>query len=172
MIRLTREVRFSLPRDKSALGKPVSNSWAGWPAPNLSASSLLLRATLVGEIDSETGYLFNIKRIDEAIRQQIVSRAVHGEIPCDDDRAFLIFALQELKHCFPPPVQVEKLALCPTPWLSWTISKETGSMILLTQQFEFSAAHRLHNPDLSDEKNRDLFGKCNNPHGHGHIWSM
>jgi 6-pyruvoyltetrahydropterin/6-carboxytetrahydropterin synthase len=41
-------------------------------------------------------------------------------------------------------------------------------MILLTQQFEFSAAHRLHNPDLSDEKNRDLFGKCNNPHGHGH----
>ena len=41
-------------------------------------------------------------------------------------------------------------------------------MILLTQQFEFSAAHRLHNPEFSDEKNRELFGKCNNPHGHGH----
>lgn len=41
-------------------------------------------------------------------------------------------------------------------------------MILLTQQFEFSAAHRLHNPDLSDDQNRKLFGKCNNPHGHGH----
>jgi len=41
-------------------------------------------------------------------------------------------------------------------------------MIQLSQQFEFSASHRLHNSDLSDEQNLALFGKCNNPHGHGH----
>ena len=41
-------------------------------------------------------------------------------------------------------------------------------MVSLTQQFEFSASHRLHNPELSDEENRELFGKCNNPNGHGH----
>jgi 6-pyruvoyltetrahydropterin/6-carboxytetrahydropterin synthase len=41
-------------------------------------------------------------------------------------------------------------------------------MISLTQQFEFSAAHRLHCDRLSDEENRALFGKCNNPEGHGH----
>jgi 6-pyruvoyltetrahydropterin/6-carboxytetrahydropterin synthase len=32
----------------------------------------------------------------------------------------------------------------------------------------FEAAHRLHNPQQSDEWNRRVFGKCNNPHGHGH----
>jgi 6-pyruvoyltetrahydropterin/6-carboxytetrahydropterin synthase len=32
----------------------------------------------------------------------------------------------------------------------------------------FEAAHRLHNPAQSDEWNRRVFGKCNNPHGHGH----
>ena len=41
-------------------------------------------------------------------------------------------------------------------------------MVCLTQQFEFSAAHRLHCPELSDDENRKLFGKCNNPDGHGH----
>lgn len=41
-------------------------------------------------------------------------------------------------------------------------------MIVLTRQYEFSAAHRLHNPQLSDAENRELFGKCNNPLGHGH----
>ena len=32
----------------------------------------------------------------------------------------------------------------------------------------FSSAHRLHNPSLSEEDNRDIYGKCNHPHGHGH----
>lgn len=34
----------------------------------------------------------------------------------------------------------------------------------------FSAAHRLHAPGLSDEENRALYGKCNNPRGHGHTY--
>ena len=41
-------------------------------------------------------------------------------------------------------------------------------MIVHTQQFEFSAAHRLHCDQFSDEENRRRFGKCNNPSGHGH----
>ncbi|MCB9914715.1 MAG: 6-carboxytetrahydropterin synthase [Planctomycetes bacterium] len=38
----------------------------------------------------------------------------------------------------------------------------------LTHRQEFSAAHRLHDPALSDEENRRLYGPCNNPRGHGH----
>ena len=37
---------------------------------------------------------------------------------------------------------------------------------------EFSAAHRLHVPTLSDQQNRDTFGKCNNPAGHGHNYQF
>lgn len=36
----------------------------------------------------------------------------------------------------------------------------------------FNAAHRLHNPEWSDEKNQTVFGKCNNPNYHGHNYNM
>jgi 6-pyruvoyltetrahydropterin/6-carboxytetrahydropterin synthase len=40
--------------------------------------------------------------------------------------------------------------------------------VKLTARYRFVASHRLHTPALSDEDNRALYGKCNNPHGHGH----
>ncbi len=36
----------------------------------------------------------------------------------------------------------------------------------------FNAAHRLHNENWSDEKNREIFGKCNNPNFHGHNYDL
>jgi 6-pyruvoyltetrahydropterin/6-carboxytetrahydropterin synthase len=45
-------------------------------------------------------------------------------------------------------------------------------MLKLTQSFEFSASHRLAIPTLSDSENRELFGKCSNPHGHGHNYIL
>lgn len=48
------------------------------------------------------------------------------------------------------------------------MSPPASPAIQLTQQFEFSAAHRLHCEQLSVEENRRIFGKCNNPAGHGH----
>jgi 6-pyruvoyltetrahydropterin/6-carboxytetrahydropterin synthase len=38
----------------------------------------------------------------------------------------------------------------------------------LSRRYLFSASHRLDNPALSQEENRDTYGKCNNPYGHGH----
>lgn len=45
-------------------------------------------------------------------------------------------------------------------------------MILLTRVYRFSAAHRLHAPSLSEEENRELYGKCNQPYGHGHDYVL
>src|SRR5262249_17554479 len=45
-------------------------------------------------------------------------------------------------------------------------------MIRLSQKFELSASHRLHSAALSDDENRRTFGKCNNPHGHGHNYEL
>jgi 6-pyruvoyltetrahydropterin/6-carboxytetrahydropterin synthase len=42
----------------------------------------------------------------------------------------------------------------------------------LTRRYLFSASHRLHSADMSDEENRAIFGKCNNPHGHGHNYFL
>jgi 6-pyruvoyltetrahydropterin/6-carboxytetrahydropterin synthase len=40
--------------------------------------------------------------------------------------------------------------------------------VSLTRRYRFAASHRLHNSIFSDEKNQKLYGKCNNPYGHGH----
>lgn len=42
----------------------------------------------------------------------------------------------------------------------------------VTRRMTFSAAHRLHNDALSAEENRRLYGKCGNPNGHGHNFSV
>ena len=44
--------------------------------------------------------------------------------------------------------------------------------VFLTRAYHFSAAHRLHEPALSDEENREIFGLCNNPSGHGHNYEV
>lgn len=45
-------------------------------------------------------------------------------------------------------------------------------MIHLTRRIEFSASHYYHNPAFSPEENQRVFGKCNNPHGHGHNYTL
>jgi 6-pyruvoyltetrahydropterin/6-carboxytetrahydropterin synthase len=42
----------------------------------------------------------------------------------------------------------------------------------LTRRVRFSAAHRYHRPEWSDERNREVFGPCSNPHGHGHDYLL
>ncbi len=44
--------------------------------------------------------------------------------------------------------------------------------VAVTVKVYFEAAHRLHNPARSAEWNRQVFGKCNNPHGHGHNYTL
>ena len=42
----------------------------------------------------------------------------------------------------------------------------------VTRKYRFSASHRLHAPSLSDAGNEELYGKCNNPYGHGHNYEI
>jgi 6-pyruvoyltetrahydropterin/6-carboxytetrahydropterin synthase len=42
----------------------------------------------------------------------------------------------------------------------------------LTRRYRFSASHRLHSAEMSAEENRAVYGKCNNPHGHGHNYTL
>ncbi len=45
-------------------------------------------------------------------------------------------------------------------------------MIYVTKRLTFSSSHRLHNPNFSDEWNKETFDKCNNPNGHGHNYVL
>ena len=45
-------------------------------------------------------------------------------------------------------------------------------VVTVTRLLHFNAAHRVHNPALSDAENATLFGKCNNPNWHGHNYRL
>ena len=64
--------------------------------------------------------------------------------------------------------KITRIQLATSPFLHFAINSAEPKMICLTQQFEFSASHRLHCGELSADENQNLFGKCNNPNGHGH----
>jgi 6-pyruvoyltetrahydropterin/6-carboxytetrahydropterin synthase len=44
--------------------------------------------------------------------------------------------------------------------------------VTVTRRLTFNAAHRVHNPELSDAENTRIFGKCNNPNWHGHNYRL
>jgi 6-pyruvoyltetrahydropterin/6-carboxytetrahydropterin synthase len=45
-------------------------------------------------------------------------------------------------------------------------------MIFVTRREVFSSSHRLYNPNFSDSENERIFGKCSNPNGHGHNYTL
>ena len=45
-------------------------------------------------------------------------------------------------------------------------------MVYLTRKAEFSASHYYHNPEFTPDENQRIFGKCNNPNGHGHNYTL
>jgi 6-pyruvoyltetrahydropterin/6-carboxytetrahydropterin synthase len=45
-------------------------------------------------------------------------------------------------------------------------------VIRVTRRYRFAASHRLHSESFSEEENREIFGKCNNPYGHGHDYEI
>lgn len=45
-------------------------------------------------------------------------------------------------------------------------------MLYVTKKVDFSAAHRLYNPNYSDEMNEAIYDKCNNYNGHGHNYTL
>ena len=47
-----------------------------------------------------------------------------------------------------------------------------GPVVKLSRRFHFCASHRLHTESYGAEQNREVFGKCNHPHGHGHNYTV
>ncbi len=186
-LRLMREVRFSIDRDWAlvAHGKdgfarahPISNSWGGWPSAVGIAPYLVLRIEVCGTADPVTGYLVNIQVLDGLLRNHAIPLAAGrlSERGVGLTGGVLLAEIwshrQGMSAALPPGCTVDALHLWSTPYLHHSARAKDPAMIELTQCFEFSASHRLHVASLSDDENRRTFGKCNNPHGHGHNYQV
>jgi 6-pyruvoyltetrahydropterin/6-carboxytetrahydropterin synthase len=162
MLRLTREVRFAINEPEDAqLAGPSSNSYAGFPSLNGWGRFYAVQVTIQGNPNSESSYLLNIKDVDHAVRQRVIGKSL---APQD------VFAA--LRDAF-GTASLHSVCVGLTPFLKISqLASEAGMFTRLSQKFEFSASHRLHSPQLSDEQNRATYGKCNNPSGHGHNYEL
>jgi len=175
MIELSRSVRFCISFGESSLPADRSgghNRFAGWPSMARLGAHYELVVCCRGEPDPVTGYLMNISAIDEAVRNRaipLIEQAVQAA-PRRAPGHVLRELIAALRPALTRPIQSVAWRLTPF----YTVMMETSQMerFLITQQFDFAAAHRLHCWQLSDEENRRIFGKCNNAHGHGHNYRL
>ena len=184
-VELSRTVRLVLPLDDttsdSAFESERSNAFAAWPSPTAAGPGLYveLEATVAGEPDRATGYLIGIQHVDAAVRAGVrrtlvpLTRVHADPLPLSITR--LARAIDD-----DLPLELTRLRwnLTPRHTLVWVRSDSpegTTTMpdsVLWRERFEFSAAHRLHVDDRDADWNREFFGKCNNPAGHGHNYEF
>lgn len=174
MLRLTRQVRFAVNAiaDDQSSHRPT-NGHGGYPSLTGLGHFFTLDVTLAGQLDARSQYLRNIKEIDEKIRTRgipVVERAVRTGTFGSGGRVLL--DLHATLADAWPGSSLQSLRLGLSPYLSLSAERMELPMVRLSQKFEFSATHRLHNAALSDADNRSTFGKCNNPLGHGHNYEV
>lgn len=131
-----------------------------------------------GAPDPVSGYVISIGDIDVAVRRELpplICRALWpnpgAAAASAGDPAELVQMLAErLSRALRRPIAA--LALHANPYDSYCWEARMPDTVLLSAQVECAAAHRLHAPNLDAEANRALFGKCNNPNGHGHNYRV
>jgi 6-pyruvoyltetrahydropterin/6-carboxytetrahydropterin synthase len=169
-------VRLSL-NDLSYDTPPApTNSFGGVPTHRGFGQYLRVQATLCGELEPQTSYLRNIKEIDAAVRSIVIGKltslrsSFRADQPLTDIAAAVFETLQPTWN--EARVKLETVSVWLTPFLCVSYESENPMPARLSQKFEFSASHRLHNPAMADDENRRKYGKCNNPLGHGHNYEL
>jgi 6-pyruvoyltetrahydropterin/6-carboxytetrahydropterin synthase len=187
IVRMTRRVTFSSGHRYwlAALTEAENRARFGaWASPYNHGHNYGLDVTVDGQVDPATGMVVNIKRIDDILKARILrqfdQRSINDEIPHfhavpSTMENLLDYIAGELlaEGALPPEVRLSHLRLeeMPLLWAELTLNEE-NPLMTLTRVYEFAASHRLHAPALSDEENLALFGKCNNPNGHGHNYVL
>lgn len=131
-----------------------------------------------GTPDPVSGYVISISEIDSAVRRELPRLLAEALWPASataarsaGDPAALVRALAH-RMCETLGRPIAALALHVNPFDSYSWEARMPDTVLLTAQVECAAAHRLNAPQLSAEENIALFGKCNNPNGHGHNYRV
>jgi 6-pyruvoyltetrahydropterin/6-carboxytetrahydropterin synthase len=137
-----------------------------------------LEVMVKGKLDKESGIVVNITDIDRVVKQfmqeeldgKFLNKENHyfkENIPTTENIVSYIWNSLDGKidNC-----RLHKIRLKENDFLY--SEKEESPMVRLTRKYHFCTAHRLHSHQLSDEENLQLFGKCNNPYGHGHNYYL
>jgi 6-pyruvoyltetrahydropterin/6-carboxytetrahydropterin synthase len=135
-----------------------------------------VEATVEGEVDPANGMVVNLTEMKETLRRDIVAafsgRLLDGasgvpEYRTAEELARGIWARLGGTLADRRLIRLRLRGAGPS-----VVEIQGDEFVDVTRSFEFSAAHRLHSPHLSDADNVRVFGKCNNPAGHGHNYVL
>ena len=181
MVYLTRKIEFSAShRYHNPDFSPEENAriFGKCNNPNGHGHNYVLEVTVGGETDPATGMVLDLKELKELMEREVMDRMDHrslnhevpelaGQIPtCENIAA----AHLEIAGAQGSPRQAGPRSPVgePRPVRRLLRRRRRVVRLELTRRYAFNAAHRLHSPHLSDAENQRVYGKCNNPYGHGH----
>jgi 6-pyruvoyltetrahydropterin/6-carboxytetrahydropterin synthase len=165
---------------KGPTGISTSNPFAGSPSMAGLGRYYEFDVAVSGVPAEGSGYLIDIRDVDRAVRSTIAPALaeVCDRAPWTEPAGLIVPLAERLRPALPERHRggLASLRWHLTPFYSveavMSIDGSAPPAVVIRQRFDFAAAHRLHLPNLSDEANRSLFGKCNNPSGHGHNYML
>lgn len=175
MVRLGRQVRFSINPflDRHS---PGFNSYASKPAAEGLSLFLELAVELEGAPQPQTGLLVNVSEIDQVVRRcavPVFAERIAEHLRCGEPiglpriASLLDAARAHLQDKF-GPARLARLTLKLDPFRKLAMDTKEPGVLYFSEKFEFAATHKLWNDRFSEPQNRQAFGKCANPTGHGH----
>jgi 6-pyruvoyltetrahydropterin/6-carboxytetrahydropterin synthase len=133
-----------------------------------------LRVTADGRVEPDKGLLVPYRERWDALdhlRRMLDHKNLNEEVPSlagwpITTESLARFCYEQLAERMP----LSQVRLYETSWFFAEYHKDKSTTVGVERQFH--AAHRLNNPNLSAQANRELYGKCNNPSGHGHLYRV
>ena len=177
--KLARQVRFSI-NPFLPVQTQGFNSFSSEPAGEGLSIFLELIVEVIGPVEPSTGFIVNVTDIDRNVRQiavpvfteriqQDFGRSRHIGLPVMVE--LLRLTWNRLTDKF-GPARISKISLKLNPFRKVTINSKDAKMVYFSEKFEFAAMHKLWNDDFSEQRNFEVFGKCANPSGHGHNYTL
>jgi len=139
---------------------------AGWGL-SLSGASFVLWFTIEGACRADSGMVVNVTEIEKALRRQLDGQPAPGQNAVE----ILHWAWNAMQDKF-ENCRLERVAMDIHESLSIAKQFEEPEMIQVTTKYELAASHRLWNCQWDEDHNRQVFGKCSNPTGHGHNYLL
>ncbi|MFS0687684.1 6-carboxytetrahydropterin synthase [Sporosarcina sp. 179-K 8C2 HS] len=158
-------------KENQRLFGPCSN-------PHGHGHDYILEVMVKGKLNNDSGIVVNITDIDKVVKSfvqkeldgKFLNKEIHyfeTHMPTTENIISYIWNSLDGKidNC-----QIHKIRLRENDFLY--AEKEESTLVRLTRKYHFCTAHRLHSDQLSNEENREIFGKCNNLYGHGHNYYL
>jgi 6-pyruvoyltetrahydropterin/6-carboxytetrahydropterin synthase len=179
MHKLLRQVRFSINPFLSEDSRGY-NSFASEPAGEGLSIFLELSVEVTGPVDPATGFVINVSEIDTNVREYAVP-IFAGRIRQNFRQAKHI-GLSEIVELLRSAqdqladklgtAKLSELSLKLNPFRKIVVNSRDLNMAFFCEKFEFAAMHKLWNDNFSEQHNMEVFGKCANPAGHGHNYTV